>query len=67
MFVLLCSDFLGVELMESGASLDELSPWVLRIVLDDKFINNRVQVDDNFSMADIAAKITVTISLCVEL
>jgi len=51
-------DFLGVELMESGASLDELSPWVLRIVLDDKFINNRVQVDDNFSMADIAAKIT---------
>ena len=53
------ADFLNVELMESGASLDELSPWVLRIVLDDKFINNRVQVDEQFSIANIAAKITV--------
>ena len=32
-----------------------------RIVLDDKFINNRVQVDENFSIANIAAKITVSL------
>eukprot|EP01036_Dinobryon_divergens_P026814 gene26814-35504_t len=42
-------EFLSVELMDSGASLEELSPW---------FINNRVQVDDSFSIANIAAKIT---------
>lgn len=49
-----------MELTGLGASLDELSPWVLRIVLDENFINNRVQVDDNFLMANIAAKITVS-------
>ena len=35
-----------------------------RIVLDDKFINNRVQVDDSFSIANIAAKITVPTFCC---
>lgn len=35
-----------------------VSPWVLRFVLDADFISNRVQNDPNFSLADIAFKIT---------
>jgi DNA-directed RNA polymerase II subunit RPB1 len=36
---------------------DDLSPWVLRIILDEKFIGPRIEQDPNFSLADIADKI----------
>jgi DNA-directed RNA polymerase II subunit RPB1 len=41
-----------------GVNLDEMSPWVLRIILDPKFVNSRVVLDPTFTIADIATKIT---------
>lgn len=41
-----------------GVNMDEMSPWVLRIILDPKFINARVVLDSTFTIADIATKIT---------
>lgn len=48
----------AAEFLEVDANPDHMSPWVLRIVLDNKFINPRVVEDPNFSLADIANKIT---------
>src|SRR5687767_5721160 len=54
--VAFAADFLNVDLVD--ANPEDMSPWVLRIVLDDKFINTRAEQDPNFSLADIAEKIT---------
>lgn len=37
---------------------DDLSPWLLRIVLDDKFIGPRIEQDKDFSLSDIKDRIT---------
>eukprot|EP01035_Chromulina_nebulosa_P019444 gene19444-25324_t len=37
---------------------EQMSPWVLRIVLDDKYINMRLVHDPSFSITDIANKIS---------
>eukprot|EP01038_Epipyxis_sp_PR26KG_P008142 gene8142-11021_t len=50
------ADFLNVDI--DDANPDDMSPWVLRIVLDDKFIQSRIVQDPMFSIADIAHKIT---------
>jgi DNA-directed RNA polymerase II subunit RPB1 len=39
------------------ATIDDFSPWVLRIVFDEVYINGRVQTDSNFSLEDIKDKI----------
>jgi len=39
-------------------NVEDLSPWVLRIVLDEKFVEPRVLADPNFSLDDIGEKIT---------
>lgn len=54
--VAFAAEFLNIDLNDTSA--EDMSPWVLRIVLDDKFINTRVEQDSNFSLADIANKIT---------
>ncbi|RYH23446.1 hypothetical protein EON65_17730 [archaeon] len=55
-FVAFAAQFFGVDL--GDARPEEMSPWVLRIVLDEKFINPRIEQDPNFSLEIIAAKIT---------
>jgi DNA-directed RNA polymerase II subunit RPB1 len=37
---------------------EQMSPWVLRIVLDDKFINMRLAQDETFNISQIANKIS---------
>jgi hypothetical protein len=39
-------------------NVEDLSPWMLRIVLDEKFVEPRVLADPNFSLDDIGEKIT---------
>jgi len=48
--------FLDVNLVDFDP--ENLSPWVLRIVLDEKFVEPRVEGDKNFSLDDIGEKIT---------
>lgn len=55
-FVAFASQFLGVDLGDSHP--EEMSPWVLRIVLDEKFINPRIEQDASFSLGIVAEKIT---------
>lgn len=55
-FVAFASQFLGVDLGDSRP--EEMSPWVLRIVLNEKFINPRIEQDPTFSLGIIAEKIT---------
>ena len=50
------AEFLNVDLVDFNP--EDLSPWVLRIILDEKFIGPRIEQDPNFSLADIADKIT---------
>jgi DNA-directed RNA polymerase II subunit RPB1 len=54
--VAFAAEFLNVDLVDFNP--EDLSPWVLRIILDEKFIGPRIEQDPNFSLADIADKIT---------
>jgi DNA-directed RNA polymerase II subunit RPB1 len=51
------AEFLDIDL--SGARPDTImSPWVLRVVLDDAWVNTRIAQDKTFSLSFIADKIT---------
>mmetsp|Transcript_30246 Transcript_30246/g.32965 ORF Transcript_30246/g.32965 Transcript_30246/m.32965 type:complete len:1790 (+) Transcript_30246:247-5616(+) len=57
MLVAESAEFLDIDL--GGARPDAiLSPWVLRIVLDDNWVNTRVAQDKFFSLSFIADRIT---------
>jgi DNA-directed RNA polymerase II subunit RPB1 len=43
---------------DSEVNPDDMSPWVLRIVLEESYISSRIVQDPNFSLSDIADKIT---------
>jgi DNA-directed RNA polymerase II subunit RPB1 len=47
------------ELVEFNTAFEhnDVSPWVLRVVLDDKFVNTRVEQDPSFSLEIIAEKV----------
>lgn len=50
------AEFLDIDL--GGRADAMMSPWVLRIVLDDTWVNTRIAQDKSFSLAFIADKIT---------
>lgn len=51
-------DSIGYDVIGKGLNPDTLSPWVLRIILSDKYVNTRLfEQGGNFSIADIAQKI----------
>lgn len=44
--------------VDNAMNPELVSPWVLRIVIDDKFIQPRIEQDDSFTLNDIGEKIT---------